>query len=102
LEAKGIGRSRCTQLLKLTANDFIEANRVLDGAQGARNPSNYLGGTIRRLEATAMATTIGANPNVPPWVNERRASGALVEAVGNNRWRSLGETLNDQGEVIGF
>jgi hypothetical protein len=102
LQANGIGRSRCTQLLKLVGNDFVEANRILDGAEKARNPSGYLGGTIKKLEASPTASPVGANPNVPAWVNERRVSGIVVESAGKNRWRSLGETLNDQGQVIGF
>jgi hypothetical protein len=102
LGAKGIGRSRCTQLLKLTDNDFVEANRILDGAEAAKSPGNYLGGVIRRLETMAKAAPTGANSNVPAWVNTRRLGGAVVDAAGPNRWRCLGETLNDAGEVVGF
>jgi hypothetical protein len=42
------------------------------------------------------------NPNVPGWVNDRRLAGVLVERTGPNRWRSLGEILDDAGEVVGF
>jgi hypothetical protein len=72
----GIGRSRCTQLVKLNGGDFIEANRVLDAAEVAKNPANYLGGVIRRLEQSAQAAPPGANSNVPAWVNHKRV-GAL-------------------------
>ena len=39
LGRKGIGRSRCTQLVKLNGGDFIEANRVLDAAEAAKKPA---------------------------------------------------------------
>jgi uncharacterized protein YdaU (DUF1376 family) len=102
LGADGISRSRCMQLLKLTGKDFVEANRILDAAAKAKRPGDYLGGTIRRLETNVPTAPAGANSSVPAWVNERRAGGVVVEAAGSNRWRSLGETLNDAGEVIGF
>jgi hypothetical protein len=102
LGRKGIGRSRCTQLVKLNGGDFIEANRVLDAAEAAKNPTAYLGGVIRRLEQAPQAAPPGANSNVPTWVNQKRVGGIVVDAAGPNRWRCLGETLNDAGEVVGF
>ena len=57
---------------------------------------------MRRLETSAKAAPPGANPNVPAWVNERRSAGFVVDAPAPNRWRCLGETLNNAGEVIGF
>ncbi len=89
------------QVLKLTGNDFIEANHLLDSSEGADNPAKYLGGIIRRLEAGETVTPPGMNPNVPPWVNERRSAGIRVERDGH-RWRSQGDILNDAGEVVGF
>jgi len=101
LEEKGIGRSRCMQLLAVVGNDFVEANRVLDATETAKKPANYLGGTIRNLQTSPRAAPPGANPNVPEWVNDRRRVGIVVDRDGK-RWRSQGEILNDAGEVVGF
>jgi len=101
LEERGIGRSRCMQLLAAVGNDFVEANRVLDAAETAKKPANYLGGAIRNLQASSRAAPPGANPNVPEWVNDRRRAGIVVDRDGQ-RWRSQGEILNDAGEVVGF
>ena len=82
LETKGISRSQCTKLLKLTGNDFTEANRVLDQAEGAKTPQKYLGATIRNMEMAGRTMPAGQNPHVPAWVNEQRASGVPVERRG--------------------
>ena len=71
-------------------------------AERRRAPRNYLGGVIRRLEQAPQAAPPGANSNVPAWVNHKRVGGIVVDAAGPNRWRCLGETLNDAGEVVGF
>jgi uncharacterized protein YdaU (DUF1376 family) len=101
LRAKGIGRSRCTQLLKLIDSDFIEANRVLDATEAAKKPGQYLGAVIRNLERGANAAPLGANSNVPDWVNAKRAAGVLVNREGQH-WRCLGELHNDAGEAVGW
>ena len=101
LEAKGIGRSLCTKLLKLTGGDFIEVNRALDSAEQARKPSQYLGAVVRKLEIGGRTMPTGMNPHVPPWVNDRRAAGLTVEREGK-AWRCHGELLNDAGEAVGW
>jgi uncharacterized protein YdaU (DUF1376 family) len=101
LGKRGIGRSRCTQLLKLIDGDFIEANRVLDATEAAKKPGQYLGAVIRNLERGANAAPLGANSNVPDWVNEKRAAGVLVDREGKH-WRCLGELHNDAGEAVGW
>jgi uncharacterized protein YdaU (DUF1376 family) len=106
LERKGIGRSRCIQLLKLVSNDFTAANDILDRAEDAEKPSRYLGGVIRNLKAEAAGEGNGValgspHPDIPQWVQVRRAAGVLVERDGKN-WRCQGDILNDAGEEIGF
>jgi hypothetical protein len=102
LEAKKISRSRCTELLHLTGNDFIEANRVLDSAEAAEKPGSYLGAIIRNLKAAAAPATNGArDPTVPDWVHELRAQGVSVQREGQH-WRSQGEILNGAGESVGW
>src|SRR4051794_7800926 len=66
LEPKKISRSRCTELLHLTGNDFIEANRVLDSAEAAEKPGSYLGAIIRNLKAAAAPATNGARDSTVP------------------------------------
>ena len=65
LEKLGISRSRCTQLLKIIGSDFIEANRVLDAAEAAKKPSQYLGAALRNLQQDSRATSPGAQPTCP-------------------------------------
>jgi uncharacterized protein YdaU (DUF1376 family) len=101
LGKRGIGRSRCTQLLKLIDGDFIEANRVLDATEAAKKPGQYLGAVIRNLERGANAAPLGANSNVPAWVNQKRAGGIPVDREGQH-WRCLGELHNDVGEPVGW
>ncbi len=101
LRAKGISRSQCTKLLKLTGGDFSETNRALEAAAEARRPAQYLGATIRNLEQGSRNAQPTANANVPRWVNDRRAAGIHVERVGQH-WRCLGELYNDAGEVVGW
>jgi uncharacterized protein YdaU (DUF1376 family) len=96
-----ISRSQCTKLLKLTGNDFTEANRVLDQAEGAKTPQKYLGATIRNMEMAGRTMPAGQNPHVPAWVNEQRASGVPVERQGK-LWRCQGELRDDAGEVVGW
>jgi hypothetical protein len=103
LEAKRISRDRCLQLLKATGNDFSQANQILDGAEGAKKPSGYIGGAIKRLEAEAGGgTPVAVRPDLPAWVNDRRAAGIPVERTANNNWRCQGAILNDAGEAVGF
>ena len=102
LGPKGISRSRCTQLLKLKDHDFGEANRVLDSAEAARNPSSYLGGVIRNLEAAAKpAGPSGANPNVPAWVNDRRLAGVVEDFPKTAPAVRAGALDEDAGEPSG-
>jgi hypothetical protein len=101
LEAKGVSRSQCTKLLKLTGHDFAEANRVLDAAEPKKKPSQYLGAAIRNMEVAGRTMPAGQNPHVPAWVNEQRASGVSVEREGR-LWRCQGELRDEAGEVVGW
>jgi hypothetical protein len=100
VEAKGIKRSQLNQLLQAAGRDFKEANRILDAAEAAKEPSRYLAKSIRNLEQKSDATLPGVNPRDPDWVNNKRAAGIPVEREGRH-WRSQGQLLNDAGEFIG-
>jgi uncharacterized protein YdaU (DUF1376 family) len=101
LEGKKISRSQCTKLLKLIGHDFTEANRVLDQAEAAKKPTQYLGAVIRNMEMAGRTMPAGQNPLVPAWVNEQRAAGVPVERDGR-LWRCQGELRDDSGEVVGW
>jgi hypothetical protein len=75
---------------------------VLDAAEAAQKPGQYLGAVIRNLQqGPGAATPAGANSNVPAWVNEKRAAGIPVDRDGQH-WRCLGELHNDAGEAVGW
>lgn len=100
LEAKGISRSRCTRLLKLTGHDFGEIHRILDSVEAAKKPAQYLGVVIRNREQSAEIATRGANPHVPAWVAEKRVAGIPVERQGA-LWLCQGRLWTDAGEEVG-
>jgi hypothetical protein len=101
LEAKGIRRSQCDRLLKLTGHDFGEANRVLDSTEAAKKPTQYLRAVICDREQKTSAFPAGANPHVPVWVNEKRAVGIAVDREGKH-WRCQGYLFTDAGDEVGF
>lgn len=100
LEAKGISRSRCHELLKLSGNDAMEANRILDKAKQAEKPGAYLGAVIRNLQQRDQTSPPRANPHVPAWVDEKRAAGIPVERQGT-LWLCQGRLWTDAGEEVG-
>jgi len=107
LEPKGIAKSRAMQLVKLVG-DFGEVNRILDSAEAAKKPCQYLGKVIanRQTELNGTGGRCRPSPTMsipgePIWVQQRRSTGVHVERDGQ-RWRCQGEILNDAGEVVGF
>ncbi|MBM1169913.1 YdaU family protein [Microvirga arabica] len=100
LEVKGIGRTDCKKLLKLSDNDFMKANRVLDKAEQADRPKAYLGGVFRNLQEGSRAPPPDSNPQVPTWISDKRAAGVPVERDGKH-WRCQGRVWTDSGEELG-
>lgn len=102
LEAGGLSHTRCKQLLVLTGNDFMEANRALDKAEQAKSPTSYLKAIIRRLEQDSQQVPpqSGANLGLSAWVNEKRDSGIPVEREGQH-WLCQGRLWTDGGEELG-
>jgi len=96
LEAKGVNRTLCSRILKLSGTDFVAVNRALDRAERARDPDRYLAGVARKLEIGDRTFRLPVDPGMPIWVKERHALGIPVEREGRH-WRSQGELLNDAG-----